>query len=125
MHFPPLLPSFLIRALGNFTDGLLMLPQVCTIRVKTAPTVKLERELHLCFADLYEGNFMFTASGDLYLVDFEQVSFLPLSFMTYAAIQRWCICGVVRQRLDLPEENLPAMKLACTYFVMSITRLGK
>lgn len=68
---------------------------------------------------------MFTNSGDLYLIDFEQVSLLPLSFMTYATIQQWPACQAVAQRLDLPQGNLPGMRTACGYFVMSTPYLGE
>ncbi|KAH9212293.1 hypothetical protein DL95DRAFT_246645, partial [Leptodontidium sp. 2 PMI_412] len=44
-------------------------------------------KLCLCFSDLYEGNFIFRENGDLYLVDFEGLSYLPSSFMAYALNQ--------------------------------------
>lgn len=99
-------------------------PQVSTTLNQDAPKVTLERDLHFVFADLYEGNFMFTDNGDVYVIDFEQASFLPLSFMTYAMVQMRAVAGALRNKLDLPEENVPAMRHICSWFVMSWTKLG-
>ena len=92
-----------------------------------APGVKLEREMHLVLSDLYEGNFMFTEDGDLYIIDFEQANFLPLSFMSYAVIQQHRVCGPMQDRLEkelLPQENMEAMRGICYWFVMSWRKIG-
>ncbi|KAF7558496.1 hypothetical protein G7046_g5667 [Stylonectria norvegica] len=98
--------------------------KVATMIRNTAPTVRLERELRFVFADLYEGNFMFTDAGDLYVIDFEQASFLPLSFMSYAMIQHHDVCGALEGKLDLPQENIPAMRHICGLLVMSVPTIG-
>ncbi|KAH6999729.1 kinase-like domain-containing protein [Ilyonectria destructans] len=100
------------------------LNKVSTTLNQDAPKVTLERDLHFVFADLYEGNFMFTDNGDVYVIDFEQASFLPLSFMTYAMVQMRAVAGALRNKLDLPEANVPAMRHICSWFVMSWTKLG-
>lgn len=101
------------------------LNKVATMITDKAPTVKLERELHLVFADLYEGNFKFTEDGDMYFVDLKQASFLPLSFMSYALIQPHRICAALQEGLDgeLPQENLPGLRHTCGHFVMSSRRI--
>ncbi|KAK1768721.1 hypothetical protein QBC33DRAFT_357500 [Phialemonium atrogriseum] len=101
------------------------LNKVATIIRKATPTVRLEPDLHFVFADLYEGNFMFTDAGDIYVIDFEQASFLPLCFMSYALIQRHQVCGPLEERLNLPQNNIPTMRRICGMFVMSTSRLGK
>lgn len=101
--------------------------QVATLLRKDSPTVRLETDLHLVFSDLYEGNFMFTATGDTYLIDFEQTNFLPLSFMTYALIQDSAVCRALGKKfqVDLPQENIMAMQRICRFFIMSTRTLGK
>lgn len=89
------------------------------------PTVDLSKEkLYFCFSDLYEGNFILSHNGSLYVLDFEHASFLPISLMTYALIQARPVCTAIRDKLSLPQENLPGMRLACSYFVMSTRRIG-
>ncbi|KAH8781054.1 hypothetical protein F5883DRAFT_405959, partial [Diaporthe sp. PMI_573] len=44
---------------------------------KDAPTVRLERNLCFYYSDFYASNFIFTDSGDLCLIDFDQAGFLP------------------------------------------------
>lgn len=100
------------------------LNKVSTVISKDALTVSLERDLHFVFADLYEGNFMFTDNGDVYVIDFEQAGFLPLSFMTYAMVQMRAVAGMLHDKLDLPQENIPAMRHICSLFVMSWAKIG-
>jgi hypothetical protein len=89
------------------------------------PTVDFSKEkLYFCFCDLYEGKFIFSDNGSLYVLDFEQASFLPISLMTYALIQARPVCTAIRDKLSLPQENLPGMRLACSYFVRSTRRIG-
>jgi hypothetical protein len=89
------------------------------------PTVDFSKEkLYFCFSDLYEGNFIFSDNGSLYVLDFEHASFLPISLMTYALIQARPVCTAIRDKLSLPQENLPGMRLACSFFVMSTRRIG-
>ncbi|KAH8790921.1 hypothetical protein F5882DRAFT_377049 [Hyaloscypha sp. PMI_1271] len=88
------------------------------------PTVDLSKEkLYFCFSDLYEGNFILSHNGSLYVLDFEHASFLPISLMTYALIKARPVCTAIRDKLSLPQENLPGMRLACSYFVMSTRRI--
>lgn len=68
---------------------------------------------------------MFTASGDLYLIDFKKALFLPLSFMAYATMQRFGPCLAVGRRLDLPQQNYQGMRTAYGYFVMNTGYLGE
>ncbi|KAK3943301.1 hypothetical protein QBC46DRAFT_405599 [Diplogelasinospora grovesii] len=92
----------------------------------SALTVKLERKLHFVCSDLYEGNFMFTDAGDLYIIDFEQANFLPLSFMSFAVDTRMrAVCYMLYGKLDLPQENLPAMRKAQYWFSIAGWQLGR
>ena len=81
--------------------------------------------LCFCFSDLYEGNFIFTNKCDLYIIDFHHVAFLPTSFMAYALEQPHPVCKALRTKLDLPQENLRAMKVAGHYFMISWRKAGK
>lgn len=84
----------------------------------------LERDLHFVFSDLYEGNFMFTDAGSLFIIDFEQAAFLPLSFMSFAMVQQHHICDLLRDALHLPSENTDAMRHICSLFAKSSTKIG-
>lgn len=96
------------------------------MRVKDGnpPSLTLERELHFYFGDLYHGNFIFTDSGDLYFIDFEQAGFLPLSFMAYA-VARWSIGLWIKDRLCLPENNMKAMHRVAYWFLIGVHDIGK
>ncbi|KAH7153356.1 hypothetical protein EDB81DRAFT_882294 [Dactylonectria macrodidyma] len=100
------------------------LNKVSTVVSNAAPTVTLESDLHFVFSDLYEGNFMFTDDGDTYVIDFEQANFLPLCFMTYATVQFRDVACFLRGRLDLPQENLHALRHICSLFFMSWSKIG-
>lgn len=67
---------------------------------------------------------MFTDSGDLYFVDFEQAGFLPLSFMAFVFARRpvgfW-----IKDRLCLPEDNMEAMNRAAYWFLIGVHDIGK
>ena len=90
------------------------------------PTVDFSKEkLCFCFGDLYEKNFLFSDNNDLYIIDFEQASFLPVSFMSYALIQPRMVCAGLKDRLSLPQDNLPGMIKAGSYFIMSKHTIGK
>jgi serine/threonine protein kinase len=82
-----------------------------------------EEPICFCFADLYEGNFIFTASS-LYIVDFHHAAFLPQSFMAYALDQPRPVCAAIRDRFSLPSSNLEAMKVAGYYFMISSRKVG-
>ena len=89
-------------------------------------TLHLERELKFVFSDLYEGNFMFTDYGaELYIVDFEQANFLPISFMSCALFQQCPLCNVLRDRFDLPQDNVEFLRLVGGYLVMASWKIGK
>ncbi|KAH6718703.1 hypothetical protein BKA61DRAFT_261570 [Leptodontidium sp. MPI-SDFR-AT-0119] len=77
-----------------------------------------------CFADLFEGNFIFTATSSLYIVDFHHASFLPTSFMTYALNQPRPVCAAIKDKFDLPTKNLAAMRVAGYYFMISSRQAG-
>jgi hypothetical protein len=76
------------------------------------------------YSDLYAGNFIFTDTEDLYVIDFEQANFLPLSFMSYAMFQNHFMCGVLKERIDLPSQNIEVMRRIGSLFVMSVRTLG-
>jgi hypothetical protein len=80
--------------------------------------------MFFCFADLFEGNFIFTNKGNLYIVDFHHASFLPTSFMTYALDHRRPVCAAIRDKFTLPQNNLAAMRVARYYFMMSWRKVG-
>lgn len=97
-----------------------------TIRDKAAPTVSLEKDLCFYYSDLFPGNFMFTAAGNLYVIDFDQAGFLPLSFMSFAlAESRWSPGLWIKDILRLPEHNLDAMKNIFYWFAIGVSWLGE
>ncbi|KAL2278619.1 hypothetical protein FJTKL_14338 [Diaporthe vaccinii] len=101
------------------------LNKVSTIRDKAAPTVSLEKDLCFYYSDLFPGNFMFTAAGNLYVIDFDQAGFLPLSFMSFAlAESRWSPGLWIKDILRLPEHNLDAMKNIFYWFAIGVSWLG-
>ncbi|KAK2596516.1 hypothetical protein N8I77_013403 [Diaporthe amygdali] len=97
------------------------LNQVSTCRNKAAPTVHLKEE-KLCFyySDFFEGNFIFTDSGEICLIDFDKAGFLPQSFMIYALAEshwdpgRWIKNNIMlslrEDELKAVEKNLEAMR---------------
>lgn len=96
------------------------------MRNKTAPTVYLERDLRFYYSDFFPGNFIFTATSDLYLIDFDQAGFLPPSFMSYAlAESRWAPGLWIKDILRLPEHNLDAMKNIFYWFAIGVSWLGE
>ncbi|KAF4447224.1 Protein kinase-like domain protein [Fusarium austroafricanum] len=99
------------------------LNKIATWFNKEGPKLNLERKLHFVLSDLYEGNFMFTESGDLFVIDFEMANFLPLSFMTYAMIQHHDVCSL-KDRFELPQENLEIMRRVSDLLIKSVRRLG-
>lgn len=97
------------------------IPQVSTCRNKAAPTVHLKEE-KLCFyySDFFQGNFIFTDSGEICLIDFDKAGFLPSSFMIYALTEshwdpgRWIKNNIMlslrEDELKAVENNLEAMR---------------
>lgn len=99
--------------------------QVSTIRIKDAPTVRLERNLRFYYSDFFAGNFIFTDSGDLCVIDFDQAGFLPQSFIMFAIVEsRWYPGYWIKDTLKLPEDNLEAMKNIFYWFAIGC-RVGK
>lgn len=82
-------------------------------------------ELCFCYSDLFEGNFIFTDKGDLYVVDFEHASVLPASFMTYALDQPRPACTAIKKDFALPYENLEAMRVAGHNFMIRWRKAGE
>ncbi|KAK3938080.1 hypothetical protein QBC46DRAFT_390909 [Diplogelasinospora grovesii] len=84
------------------------------------PKIMLERELHLVPGDLHDTNFMFTEAGNLYIIDFGQTCFLPLSLMTFAMRTpcKW-IAGMLQGKLKdfpLPEKNQISLEqVSCVF----------
>lgn len=68
---------------------------------------------------------MFTDSGDLYFIDFDQAGFLPLSFMAFALVERWPIGFWIKDRLCLPDNNVKTMDIAAYYFMIGVDDIGK
>lgn len=100
--------------------------QVARLRDKEAPTVSLERNLCFYYSDFYENNFMFTDSGDLYVIDLDQAGFLPPSFMSYAlAESHWAPGRWVGDVLKLPEHNLEVMKKIHYFFMICSSNIGE
>ncbi|KAK3938724.1 hypothetical protein QBC46DRAFT_389656 [Diplogelasinospora grovesii] len=89
-------------------------------RASLVPKITLERELHLVPGDLHDSNFMFTEAGDLYIIDFGQTCFLPLSLMTYAMREptKW-IASMLGEKLKdfpLPEKNQISLEqVSCVF----------
>lgn len=103
-----------------------IIAQVSTLRNKTAPTVRLEREMCFYFSDFYPRNFIFTDAGDICVIDFDQAGFLPPSFMSFAVAQsRWGPGLWIRDILRLPEHNLDAMKNIFYWFAIGVAWLGE
>ncbi|KAH8748676.1 hypothetical protein F5883DRAFT_238911 [Diaporthe sp. PMI_573] len=101
------------------------LNDAATIRDKTAPTVSLERSLRFYYSDFYASNFIFTDSGDVCIIDFDQAGFLPPSFMSFAlAESHWAPGLWVKEVLKLPEHNLPAMKHIHYFFMIGGSSFG-
>ncbi|OAA61779.1 Acyl-CoA N-acyltransferase [Niveomyces insectorum RCEF 264] len=105
------------------------LNRVATFRVRTAPTLTLERDLHLVYADLHTANFVFTRSGDLYVIDFDMAAFLPLSFMTFALRFPTMMSGAVAAAIakdfdDLAQQNFEIMLRVADTFGRGSNNIG-
>lgn len=97
-----------------------------TLRNKEAPTVRLERDLSFYYSDFYDGNFIFTDSGDICVIDFDQAGFLPRSFMMYAMNESsWYPGHWIKDVLGLPKDNLKAMKRIGYWFAIGVSWLGE
>ncbi|KAG8170135.1 hypothetical protein KVR01_000880 [Diaporthe batatas] len=96
-----------------------------TIRFKTSPTVNLEKSLCFYYSDFYASNFIFTDSGDVAIIDFDQAGFLPPSFMSYALAESHWVPGIwVSDVLKLPDHNLAAMRHIHYYFMIGGSSFG-
>ncbi|KAH6675918.1 hypothetical protein B0J14DRAFT_538581 [Halenospora varia] len=84
----------------------------------------LGEHICFCFSDLYEGNFIFT-DKDLYILDFEHAGFLPVNFMTYAFDQPRPVCKAIKEKFELPDKNLSAMKVAGYNFMVRWRNAGE
>ncbi|KAK1762507.1 hypothetical protein QBC33DRAFT_574124 [Phialemonium atrogriseum] len=76
--------------------------------IKTNPKVTLERKLAYTLISTKE-TFMFIDAGDLYILDFEHVAFLPISFQDFAFRSPFMMSSLVAPRIqdqfDLPQNN--------------------
>ena len=97
----------------------------------TKPQVTFERKLHLVYGDFRPRNFMFDENGrDMWIVGFQHVSFLPLSFQTFALHAPFLAADEtawqVKEHLTfaLPEENMKVMIHAHAWFVRSSGGMG-
>lgn len=88
--------------------------------------MELERELCFYYTDLYPGNFIFTDTGNLCVIDFDEAGFLPASFMSYALRQsRWALGHWIQDKINLPTHNLDAMENIFYWFAIGATSLGR
>ncbi|POS75959.1 hypothetical protein DHEL01_v205642 [Diaporthe helianthi] len=102
------------------------LNKVSTLRFKDSPTVRLERKLCFYYSDFFAGNFIFTDSGDLCIIDFDQAGFLPESFMMFAlADSSWYPALWIKDILGLPQDNLEAMRNMFYWFTIGVAYIGK
>ncbi|OAA53510.1 Protein kinase-like domain protein [Niveomyces insectorum RCEF 264] len=104
------------------------LNKLATLIHKTAPTLTLERALHLVYSDMHAANFLFTDSGDLYVVDFDHAALLPLSFMTFAlcfpSMVSMPVADRIKRDFDLPRANDAVMCCVNGLLGMSVLRIG-
>lgn len=97
-----------------------------THRNKEAPTVRLERDLSFYYSDFYDGNFIFTDSGDICVIDFDQAGFLPQTFMMHAMNESsWYPGHWIKDVVGLPKDNLKAMKRIGYWFAVGVSWLGE
>lgn len=61
----------------------------------------------------------------VYVVDFEHVSVLPESFMTYALDRPRPICQAIRDKCSLPQTNLDPLRAVGYYFMICSRTVGK
>lgn len=106
-----------------------------TCRKQDAPKVDFKAE-KLCFyySDFYEGNFIFTDSGEICLIDFDKAGFLPQSFMVFAlAESHWApgnwiediiMSSLPKGDLEGIEKNLKAMRHIFYYLAIGC-RVGE
>ncbi|OAA67918.1 Protein kinase-like domain protein [Niveomyces insectorum RCEF 264] len=103
------------------------LNKLATFINKAAPTLTLERELHLVYSDLHEANFLFRGD-DLYVVDFDHAALLPLSYMAFAlrfpSIASMTVAGHIRHDFDLPQDNQAVMAKINGFMGMAVSRIG-
>lgn len=98
------------------------------MRNKTAPTEHLERNLCFYYSNFFPGNFIFTDTGNLYLIEIDQAGFPPSSFVSYALTESCWAPGLWTKDtgiLRLPEHNLDAMKNIAYWFTISSSWLGE
>ncbi|KAK7735410.1 hypothetical protein SLS63_003880 [Diaporthe eres] len=101
------------------------LNRVARLTNENAPTVTLERSLCFYYSDFYASNFIFTDSGDICVIDFDQAGFLPPSLMSYAVAESHWYPGLwLKDVLKLPEHNLPAMKQIHYFFIICSHLIG-
>jgi hypothetical protein len=81
------------------------------------------------YSDLFEANFVFTDTGDLYIIDFDLAAFLPLSFQNFAlrtpSLMSMIVAGRIEDQFDLPQENQVVMERVSDLILRSSLRLGE
>lgn len=88
--------------------------------------MSLEKSLSFYYSDFYAGNFIFTDSGDVCVIDFDQAGFLPLSLMSFAVAESdWFLGRWLRDVLRIPEHNLAALKGIHYFFMIGVHDLGE
>ncbi|KAL5331280.1 hypothetical protein ACEPPN_000810 [Leptodophora sp. 'Broadleaf-Isolate-01'] len=109
-----------VNALQGHVQALANMPETNNLNINFH-----NEDLCFCYSDLFEGNFIFTNKGDLYIVDFEHAGFLPASFMTYALDQPRPVCIAIKNDFAfLPYENLEAMRVAGHNFMIRWRKAG-
>ncbi len=113
-----------VLALQDHIDSMVTSPGPA--RFRNLPPITFESKLHFVYSDLYPGNFIYDANGDVWIVDFGHAAFLPLSFQTYALVASfprsmlyaYTISKLVKTKL--PTGNVESMKRAHSHFTLCV-----
>lgn len=113
-----------VLALQDHIDSMVTSPGPAKFR--NLPPIKFESTLHFVYSDLYPGNFIYDANGDMWIVDFGHAAFLPLSFQTYALVASFPRSMVYAYTINqlvktkLPTDNVESMKRAHSHFTLCV-----
>ena len=85
-------------------------------------------EMCLCYSDIYMDNFIITKAGQIYVIDFGDVAFLPKSFMSFVLHGgRKPLTAKILHKVPLSKSaNHAAMNLVAYFFgIFSERHIGK